>query len=778
VALKVPLFSTDELPLKEPAPMQSYSIGQEISNSSPTAIAWSPPGLAKHRKCALAVLTANLVLSMWATEGKPQDASSWNRRLIVNDALREYYFPKLTEASYHAIPLIEERLRLRSRIRAFSWAPELPSLDRACVVGTQLSYGQHIVAISNDDNHVALVAIHSPTSSNGTRKAWAAEVLLHFPVTPDTKGIFATPTNFEDIMEQQRHISHLAWSPWIVESGRYRSMIMYATNHNVRARIVTCTHGIVNVGDEIVYPDVQIRFNGPMKWSPMIEDEHKLRLALFTTTGLLCLTISTRDGSVVERFHHDLDGRWDEISGTVWTTAQSKARLHVSSLTSTLRSPTALLEASADGLVRIDSPNWREQIENNLALFSVKNDLKGNSRARVWGLAISPLGDFIAASSSVHPSDMIEYGPPADRRGTVAINTLRQCSQLREAFPLWNVSAEGIIFTVKKLAGNRVEDAEKMPAFAEEVVNELVQTYACPQDTDTPDISNLSPVSRNLGAFVEAFKKDAFLNRHSLKDRYTILVSRACNTAISEELPRTLIAYRLAATVLRSPLPLSQSPFSTEIRTHYQQLVVLIDSVSNESDPETDSSSAEINAREGSANGAPTTGINAISATDTCDFCFASIPFTDLASATCTTGHAFPRCGLSFIAIQAPGIAKYCGICSTPFLNDAFVAAQESVAVANHDSVDNTDAGTTDVAGDASERCSTDLTPASGEVAVHTGLVPSAVAGAGSQDGDGPMQDSQMTSAGDDQRDGSVTLARVLFFACDACIYCGGKFVG
>ncbi|KAI2475028.1 TFIIIC-delta multi-domain protein [Pyrenophora tritici-repentis] len=27
-------------------------------------------------------------------------------------------------------------------------------------------------------------------------------------------------------------------------------------------------------------------------------------------------------------------------------------------------------------------------------------------------------------------------------------------------------------------------------------------------------------------------------------------------------------------------------------------------------------------------------------------------------------------------------------------------------------------------------------------------------------------------------RDLPVTLARVLFFACDACIYCGGKFVG
>ena len=114
VPLKVPLFSTEELPLKEPAPIANYSIGEEISNSAPVSIAWSPSGLAKHRKCALAVLTANLTLSIWSAEGKPQDESSWARRLIINDALVEHFSGCDDEPSYLTVPN-KERLRLRGR---------------------------------------------------------------------------------------------------------------------------------------------------------------------------------------------------------------------------------------------------------------------------------------------------------------------------------------------------------------------------------------------------------------------------------------------------------------------------------------------------------------------------------------------------------------------------------------------------------------------------------------------------------------------------------------
>jgi hypothetical protein len=35
------------------------------------------------------------------------------------------------------------------------------------------------------------------------------------------------------------------------------------------------------------------------------------------------------------------------------------------------------------------------------------------------------------------------------------------------------------------------------------------------------------------------------------------------------------------------------------------------------------------------------------------------------------------RCGLTFLAIQAPGITKHCGICGKRFLSDAYLLSQE-----------------------------------------------------------------------------------------------------
>ncbi|KAF2853684.1 hypothetical protein T440DRAFT_496566 [Plenodomus tracheiphilus IPT5] len=780
VPLKVPLFSTDELPLKEPAPIQSFSIGEEISNSAPTSIAWSSPGLAKHRRCALAVLTSNLILSIWSTEGKPQDESSWSRRLMVNDVLRKYHRTHVTEPSHHVLPLDEEKVRLRSRIRAFAWAPPLPSHDRACVVGTHLSYGQHIVAVSNDDNQVAFITIHSPASTNGLSRRWSAEVLTHVLVTPPSEGLFSCPNVFEDMLEQQRHISNLGWSPWIFQNGQYQSVLVYSTNHNVRARVVRHVHGSIELSDEVVYPNIELRFNGPMRWLPRVEDGEKLRIAMFTTAGLLCLTISALDASIIQTLSHDLDGRWDEISGVIWDIAQQPTpKLHISSLASTLKTPTAVLEVSSGGLVRSGFPMWRDQIENNLALFSVKNDLKGNSRARLWGLTLSPLGDFVATTHSVHPSDMIEYGPPGDRRSTVAISTLRKYSELREAFPSLDVSAESVIFTTKKLAQKTVEDAEQMPDFTEEMVDKLLQTYTSPPGTESSnDILSKDSGSKDLIALVEAFKKVAYLDEHSLKDRYTILVNQACNAGSAEELPRTLIAYRLASASQYLPPSLSETPFSAEIRTHHQQLASLINALTATDNTQEKEHSPTLPESQDQNTTTTNPLISAsTSPTDTCDFCSAHIPFTDLTSAACTNGHTFPRCGLSFLSIQAPGITKYCGVCSTPYLNEEFVAAQEVGEMGNDGPMQRDgDDGRVENALDASG-----------------GMNGGGTEGMGRQDnggengvdgGDEAMQDSQGIDVGEEvatkENDQGIplTLAKILFLACDACIYCGGKFVG
>jgi hypothetical protein len=435
-------------------------------------------------------------------------------------------------------------------------------------------------------------------------------------------------------------------------------------------------------------------------------------------------------------------------------------------LLSTLQDPTAILDMSSNPPMSLGSPNWREKIDNNLALFSVKNELKGNSKAKVWGLASSPLGDYIAACNSVHPSDMIEYGIPADRSGTVAISSLRHGNQERELFPKKNVSAEGLSYTLKRLA-NTVEDPDKMPAFAAEIVEKLLQIYTpLPSSKD-----NARPwtTESDIHALIAAFKKIAVFDTHSLKDRYTILVSHAFRTGSPDELPKTLIAYRLATALQRLPSSLLKTVFSTEIFAQHKQLTALIKSVMGSE-----------NTEEGpvDSNGSATSQ-SAESSVDTCDFCSAPIPLTDVTSASCMNGHQFPRCGLSFLAIQAPGITKYCGICSTPFLSDEFVLAQEFQN------------GKKGIGTEIEEDVVGMSVDQNGEGSVTGDQVSLTSSGHGDVRPEGKQTPSNGTHTTqpngtiteelndeNSRKDLPVTLARVLFLACDVCIYCGGKFVG
>jgi hypothetical protein len=656
-----------------------------------------------------------------------------------------------------------------------------------------------MVAVCNEANQIALVVIQSPTSTHGVGQGWNAKVLTHTCLDPDTTSASSSTSFFDDMMRQQRHISHVAWSPWVAQGTWYHSIIVYATNENVRARVVTCKNDEVSWGKEIVYSQVVMRYNGPIKWCPTIHGE-VLTLALFTVSGLIYLRVSIHDASIIDRATHDLDGRWDPVSGAVWDAANRPApRLHFSSLLSTIRNPTAALEISPGNLVSLGSPSWRDQIENSAVLFSVKNDLKGNSKMKVWGLATSPLGDFIASCHSVHPSDMIEYGSPNDRRGTVAVSALRQYPEMRQDFPARDVSAEGILFTLKKLVENTVEDSDQMPAFTEEMAGNLLQAY-CPIETlsDNSGILPSTVVAKELNTLVQDFKRIAFFDPHTLKDRYTILATQACNNRMTNDLERVLIASRLASVVQALPLALSSSHFSTEIRAHHQRMIalvqILVEPDVSDAEPAQASGAEHIEdgsemnalviappqAAEKSLDSLDSVGLDFVNATvDTCDFCTSPIPFTDLTSASCTNGHQFPRCGLSFIAIQAPGITKYCGICSTPFLNDEFVSAQETQEIGAAVVVEK--GNTNEENGPSSNGLPSEV-PANSE---GTNIID---AEGGISMGDDPAGRAEQEQATEErleqsideekQKEPAVTLAKMLYLACDVCIYCGGKFVG
>ncbi|KAF2687909.1 hypothetical protein K458DRAFT_414979 [Lentithecium fluviatile CBS 122367] len=770
IEVPVTWFTREELPLKLSAPFRNCSIGEETSPSLPMKISWSPPGLAKHRRCALGILTSSLNLSIWSTDGKVKENSGWKRRLIVNDALAEYFSGDTALEESALTSRKQGKVRLRSRVRDFAWAPILPPLQACGTVGTQLAWGQHIVAICNDDNQVIFTLINSPTTTLGRDERWNAKVVNHFAVTPDPNSIFSeVPTTFDEIMQQQRFISHVAWSPWIVCDDRYHSVLAYSTNEEVRARIVKYTHKIIEFGDEVIFARIDLRNNGAMKWSPGVVDRNKLTLAMFAHSTITCLTVSATDASIITRASDNPDNRWDETSGIVWDHPQnSLAHVHFSSFGTTTTSATSAFEVSENGSLSVLSPNWPEQIKDSRALFSIQNELKGHVKSKIWGLCASPLGDFIASCHTLHPSHMIEYGPPATRRCTIALNRLRGFSQPSIHFPAGNVSAEAIMFTIRKWLDNTVEDTDRISEFTDQVFAKIMEVYG-PTDSSTDSDRVAAYESGDLVQMLQEFKRDAILNSQSVEDRYTILISRTCTPDSKYDLERALIAYRLAAATQKLPASLSRTTsFSSEILSTHRQVTTLISTLMEVS-PGTEDVSSDPAAIL-LINTAP--GLEA----DICDLCDAVIPFTDLTMASCMNGHQYQRCGLSFLAIQAPRISKTCGICNTPFLRDEFIAAQEvesrlgsQTEMGDAGGYGRRDGEDASGAGNAEQRVGAIDVEGGEERPVREGM-----------NGNGNGGGARAEVAGKDYETGvpPVSLARFLFLACDVCIYCGGKFAG
>jgi hypothetical protein len=770
----VPLFSRQELPGKQPAASRIFSLGEETSESYPFGVSWSSPGLAKHRRCALAVHTTNLVLSLWASEGKPEDETSWDRRLILNDTLEDYFSEQVIQNGEQPPSQNEDRIRVRKRIRAFAWAPAMQRRQQSSMVGTQLYWDPFLMAVSNDDNQVIILAVNSPTSTYGIDDVWSATVCTVSSIRSDDSGTDSFPGIFEEMMERQGHISYLAWSPWIIKPEGCQSVLAYATNEHVRFRVVKYSTSGLSVGPEVVYPNIELRFAGPMSWSPRIGADDMLTLALFTSSEVICLTISATDASIVHQAAHDLDGRWDTISGVAWDiNGKNFPRLHFASQNQTTRCPTAALEVTPTSLLPISRPGWpywREHISGSQGHFSAEHELKGNANAKVWGLCTSPLGDYIVSCHTLHPTDMIEYGVQADRRCNIAVSlTSGRGSELK--FPNVAVSAESIFSTVRKWIESNVETYDELPSVKEEIYKKLMHTYSSPHRLSNSVTATEGAVDASvLGNLLTAFKQDAFLDPNTLKDRYEILASYICTPAEAIDLPKILIAFRLAKQTLyfASTVPPSTG-FSKSILKSSRHAIRLIQELI----------SPDISAEDHTSTNASSISVGW---SETCTFCDAPIHFLDPFSASCVKGHKFVRCGLSFLTIQAPGCSKYCGICKSPYLSDDYIAHEESrVSEVTGEGLgtNHTANGTTNGDSNAGAEMGDGISDNDEQDAELTaGGEPPAESSVGSMNGRLALRSDIAGTELPFKKGLPVTLARVLYLACDACVYCGGKFVG
>lgn len=131
--IRVDQFDYRQWPEQSLATIQHLSIGEEQSNSVVVALAWSPPGLGIHYRSVLAVLTSNLLLSMWETDGSQRN---WQRTCIVN----------------HHLPTRAAPTRRNTRVRCLAWSDPLR-------VANGGQWGVQLLAIVDDDNILHILRI-------------------------------------------------------------------------------------------------------------------------------------------------------------------------------------------------------------------------------------------------------------------------------------------------------------------------------------------------------------------------------------------------------------------------------------------------------------------------------------------------------------------------------------------------------------------------------------------------------------------------------------------
>ena len=203
VRFHVNRFTIDEWPWPEPASFKDLSIGEEQSLVTVSALAWSPCGLAKHRRSVLAVLTSNLLLSLWTSYADPADPESWTRVMIVNDFL----IPEHVSSP-------QKQSRASQRVRSMAWAPvNAEHAERQTPFSTR-KWGVFLMAITDDENGVYLVNFISPFTD--ASMGWQMQTLLYKRIPP------ATPPNQRPSvlwlkMSERCFINQVSFGTWSSE---------------------------------------------------------------------------------------------------------------------------------------------------------------------------------------------------------------------------------------------------------------------------------------------------------------------------------------------------------------------------------------------------------------------------------------------------------------------------------------------------------------------------------------------------------------------------------
>ena len=717
IAHRVNLFTTNEIPFSEPLSSVNWSIGEELSLRHVTKLDWSPPGLGRFSTCALAILHSNHVLVLWECVGQPHIRDKWKRCLIVNHTIQAYYGTSITDD-------VELR-QVKQRIRSFAWIPAVhkkhTSVDRR--LDSHLAQREHYLAVSTDASDIFILRVTSPHDVLAPENLkWEAKVVFHLPISSQS------PTD-----EFHRSNSHpligataLAFSDWNNEGCAKLAYIAGGRLFVCDARYEPSTESGPNLvlGESQEYTTEHSDIHGPLRFVP-----ETTSLLLFGSDAII--NIDTKANPDDEPRSHHLDGRWDDISGLAFTAdADALSTLHLVSHLSTASSATSTLPLSLEDNTDIKESHWHNAIHESKANFSASYDLGANVQERTWGITSSPLGDVIATCVSLLPSDSPAHIIQSEQRSVIALTS--DFDSTNQPFPSHggrspseDISAETLLHGLRQFVsrGGKIDgDDQSKQATIQAVMNTLglslpISLPSLPWSDD--DDRDFEMTSADLHTCLTSIRARLYYENDMFSQRLDRLTDVVMQRQLKLQLTKQQYQHVTKA-VLDLPYELCEvSPLSLKVGGVFSAVQAKLDSSGSALDPAM---------------------VDSTSFVETCSICHQDVVLESLRWSRCAGGHQFSRCTLTFLSIMEPGISKSCRICNALYLNEDALPEfkkphAKTVKVEQPPQQEDMDV---DVNAEAEDQI---------DVSHEDGLEP------------------------------NISLARLLFSACDVCILCGGKFV-
>lgn len=253
VQFRANTFTTREWPLPPQGRMENFSIGEELSTSTVTALAWSPPGLAMHRRPVLTVLTSNLLLSFWVPASGTSANSRWQRVLVLNNSIKKSYKQMCLSKQIMKPPAGFQR---KTRVRSMAWAPQAHrSAEKLNSLSTESrSRSAFLLAVATDDCDVLFLLISSPYTPHST--SWDSKIVKilqfdkrgnlclapshaiessgrdfeevcrddeqteQFPSEESPNTTKYRPSLFKSAIRSRLFFENIAWGPWNFDSNQ------------------------------------------------------------------------------------------------------------------------------------------------------------------------------------------------------------------------------------------------------------------------------------------------------------------------------------------------------------------------------------------------------------------------------------------------------------------------------------------------------------------------------------------------------------------------------